>query len=134
MTQKSRLTGDGEAPKRIPAGVPRRGSTQVAKAYVEGLERDRERLRELEQSYDKLVWETIQISAYAKALYTALYTATQYIEGAIVDITIWDKISDLLEADRRAYNEVWSCECGHHRWDHDEDGHCEYLTCRRICG
>lgn len=104
----------------------------MARAYIDGLERDRERLREFEQKYDKLVWEVIQLSSYAKALYLAAHAMREAaMNGTRVD---WDRIDDLLEADRRTYNEVWSCECGHHAWDHDEDGHCEFLTCKPICG
>jgi hypothetical protein len=111
---------------------PRRGQTNVARAYVEGLERDRAELHQLQQRFDQLAWETIQIASYAKALYTAAHQLRANAEnGTQID---WDRIDDLLEADRRTYHDVWSCACGHHRWDHDEDGTCQYLACRHICG
>lgn len=103
-------------------------SIDVARSYVEGLERDREHLRELEQKYDRLIWELIQISAYAKALYVALHG---FAQGQLPN---WERVEELLNTDRRAYSEIWNCPCGHHRYDHDEDGQCEYLACRKICG
>lgn len=128
--QRGKLTGSGEAPRRIPSSEGRQ--VNLARSYVEGLERDRHRLRELEAQYDRQTWELIQISAYAKALYTALYQLYTYsTQGGSPP---WDRVEDLLEADRKVYNEIWACECGHHRWDHDEDGRCLFLGCKRICG
>ena len=109
-------------------------SIDVARAYVQGLERDRDHLRELEEQYDKRVWELIQIAAYSKALYTALYQLKQASETGHMSSEAWDRVEDLLAADRKVYHDVWSCECGHHRWDHDGDGHCNFLGCRKICG
>ena len=107
-------------------------SVDVARAYVEGLERDRQQLRQLEEHYDRQIWELIQISAYAKALYTALYQFKQAAETG--HTPPWDHIEDLLETNRKVYSEIWSCECGHHRWEHDENGRCNFLGCKRICG
>lgn len=104
----------------------------VAKAYIAGLERDRRDLFALQQRYDELVWEAIQTATYAKALHMALHDLYTYTSsGGRIN---WERIEDLLEADRRTYHDVWSCECGHHKWDHDESGKCEYLACRHICG
>jgi hypothetical protein len=111
--------------------APRRGVENVARAYIEGLERDRRELHQLQQSYDRLVWETIQISAYAKALFTTLHQVVNSGPGSHIN---WDRVDELLVADRRTYHDVWSCQCGHHRYDHDDNGMCEYLACRHICG
>ena len=126
--QRGKLSGTEPAPDRIPTGESRRGSIDVAKAYVTGLERDRAQLRHLEENYDRLLWDLIQISAYAKALYTALYTISQG------NLPNWERVDELLNTDRKTYAEIWNCPCGHHRYDHDEQGRCEYLACRKICG
>lgn len=106
----------------------------VARAYIDGLERDRSKLHEMEQHYDRQVWELIQISAYAKALYTALHQFRQAAENGVLRAETLERIDDLLAADRRVYFDIWACECGHHRYDHDEDGRCLFFGCRHICG
>jgi hypothetical protein len=131
MQQRGKLTGSGEAPDRIPSGEGRIVHN-VARAYIDGLERDRRELHALQQEYDRLVWETIQISSYARALYLALRALYDWVESGRTPH--WERIEELLNADRQAYHDVWSCACGHHRYDHDENGQCEYLACRHICG
>jgi hypothetical protein len=107
----------------------------VARAYVEGLERDRAELRKLEEAYDHQIWEMIQLSAYAKALYTALYQLRVAFEAGRVTTNTLDIIDEILDSERSVYDEVWSCECGHSKYLHDpESGRCQYLGCKNICG
>jgi hypothetical protein len=116
--------------------VPATRQVSVARAYVGGLEADREKLRSLEEQYDKLLWEVVNLASYTRALYLATANMYAMIEGdRKVSEDFMERVEDLLLLDRagKTYAETYLCECGHSKYDHDEKG-CQYLGCAPICG
>lgn len=87
----------------------------------------------MEQGVNETTWEMIQLSSYSRALYIALYQLLRDVENDKVSDELLGRISDLLEADAKVYDDVWSCPCGHSKYDHDELG-CQYRGCKPICG
>lgn len=126
ITGKSKVSGH-----EVLVPTPRQ--VAVARAYVDGLERDRELLRDLEERTAAATWEMIQLAAYSRALFVALYQLLRDVENGTPSEELLERISDLLQADAKVYDEVNSCACGHSKFDHDESG-CQYLGCKAICG
>lgn len=108
---------------------------RVARAYVEGLERDRARLHEAEANLQKTVWEVTQLAGYNRALYRALKDIVESFDAGLA-YRLGEAMktgADVLEANAPIFEDVWQCPCGHSKYDHDEEG-CQFLVCKPICG
>src|SRR5690348_16056822 len=106
----------------------------VAAAYVQGLERDRARLGEVEASLQHTIWEVTQLSGYNRALYQILKEIVEsHEQGQVYRL---EKVlrtgGDVLDANRPIFEDVWQCPSGHSKYDHDDNG-CEFLVCKPIC-
>lgn len=123
---KAKITGDEQF-------IPGTRSRLVARTYVEGLERDRKELLRFEHELNSTIWEAVQLGAYSRALRLnlgALYTA---VETGTIPEGLMDQIADLLEDSGELHESIYECECGHSKYDHDENG-CQFLGCIPICG
>lgn len=114
--------------------VPNIRQVAVARAYVVGLEADRQRLELVEKQLAQATWETVNLGAFNRGLTRALVELVHQVEsGQVRDESLLDRIEDLLRDYSKIYSAIWTCECGHSKYDHDENG-CMYLPCRHICG
>lgn len=116
--------------------LPKTRTLSVARAYVEGLERDRARLAETEENLQKTVWEVMKLAGYNRAMFQLLSeivsahdAAHSYRLGGAIE-----RAAEVLAANKPIYEATWQCPCGHSVYDHDEDGRCLYLVCVPICG
>lgn len=121
-----------DAPTR---SFPSPRQVAVARAYVEGLERDRIHLAEAESRLQQTVWEVTQLAGYNRALFFVL---KEIVEARDAGLTYrfedaLKKAADVLDANKPIFEDVWQCPCGHSKYDHDEKG-CQFLGCKHICG
>lgn len=107
----------------------------VARTYIEGLERDRTHLAEVEASLQRTVWEVTQLAGYNRALYRILSEIVEaHEQGQSYRLEQALRTgADVLDANKPIFEDVWQCPCGHSKYDHDENG-CEFLVCAPICG
>lgn len=105
----------------------------VARAYIQGLERDRILLLSTQEKITETVWEVIQLGGYNRALYQLMHQIIQAYDAGSLTPDLVSAAEDLLAANRPLFEKLWSCPCGHSVYDHDEKG-CMYLGCRAICG
>lgn len=125
------IPGAGFPPPQVLKPTPRQ--VAVAQAYVAGLERDRKRLSSTEEKLQQTVWEVVQLGSYNRALYQLLHQIVQNFDKGFTNLDLINRAESLLEANRPLYESVWSCACGHSKYDHDDNG-CMYLGCIPICG
>lgn len=105
----------------------------VARKYVEGLEADRKRLNEAEQTLQRTMWEAIQLANYNRSLNIAIHLLLRAMESGRLSDDELARIEDLVSDNEKLVGDVWGCLCGHSKYDHDEKG-CLYLGCKPICG
>ena len=105
----------------------------VARAYVQGLEDDRLRLKDTEERLTHTTWEAIQLGMLNRALVRLLGELLNNLDAGKHDPDLFDRIENLLEDSRHVTGGIFECECGHSVYDHDERG-CLYMGCKPICG
>ena len=110
--------------------VPSMRQVAVARAYVQGLEEDREKLQDIRGHLITSTWEVIRLVAFNNAVVLALRRTMD--ENSPPDEDFEARRAMLLEEAAFLREEVVICPCGHSKYDHDDKG-CMYLQCRGIC-
>jgi hypothetical protein len=123
VTGEARVTGE-------EVTVPSLRQVAVARAYIQGLESDRERLQQIQQSLIDSGWEVVRLASFTKALVRVIRELRD--DGAPADEEFEDRVRYLLDEADRLVEEAYLCPCGHSKYDHDEKG-CMYLQCRGVC-
>lgn len=126
------MSRPGDHGNRVLTGTDRR--VHLARSYVEGLEERSQRLDQLQAEMMELNWEAINLAGHCLAQQRVLKTLMAHLDhigwpnAKLEAITseVYDGVQSLLDR-------VWSCPCGHSKFDHDELG-CAYLGCKPICG
>lgn len=113
--------------------VPSLRQVAVARAYVQGLEEDRERLHKLEETVTSQIWEIVSLGSFNRALQRVLTRFLADLEQGKYDPGLHDLAEQLLGEAKLVHDQIFTCPCGHSKWDHDEGG-CVYLGCKHICG
>lgn len=114
------------------APSPRR--IEVARAYVDGLERKAALADGLSAQMVELNWEAINMAAHSLTMYRLLSEIVTYFDIAGWPNTNLDAVAhEVLDNTLVMIDQAWSCPCGHSKYDHDKLG-CMYLGCRSICG
>ena len=124
---KSRISGDELL-------RPSHRQVAYAHAYVTGLENDREKLHQVEESLNRATWEAVQLGVYNRHLTLAIRDILADLDSGRYDPMKRERIEDLVADSTKVYDELFVCACGHSVYDHDENNRCNYLTCRHICG
>lgn len=109
------------------------GAQHYARTYVEGLERDRQELQVREQELNATIWEAVQLGAYNRALFRSMQQLLGQISRGEIQPEFLDQVETLLQEVKPLYESIYECECGHSKYDHDEQG-CQFLGCIPICG
>lgn len=108
-------------------------SITLARSYVEGLEKVRDRYERISADHMRLNHEAITLAAHVLTLHKVLDALLDYYDGSLPPT---DKAlaigEEVLDNARATLNKVFSCPCGHASFEHDEEG-CNYLQCRHVC-
>lgn len=114
-----------------PEGLSNR-QVAVAKAYIDGLERDRRLLHESDEKLTQTIWEAAKLAVYSQTLTTALDGILKGLEAGTFSAELLDSAENLVSGSKELLADVFKCPCGHPTFDHDENG-CNFLHCKSIC-
>lgn len=132
--QKDHLAGGKGEASGAEVLRPSPRLVEVARAYVDGLENGQRKLEQLELDLNRLTFTAATMSNYNRALSRVLADIAVLVkQGKPITEDHLLNITEVLEVNQMASDDVFTCACGHSTFDHDEKG-CQYTGCRPICG
>ena len=102
----------------------------VARAYVDGLERDRSRLHSIEEELGRATWEALQLVNLNRVLRQAL---GNLLHSGMGSASLVQDAEEILAASGEILDPLFACPCGHSKLDHDREGVCQFVHCRKVC-
>lgn len=107
---------------------------EVARAYVDTLERDSRRLVETEEQLSRVIFQAATISNHNRTLQRLVVEVLKLAAaGQPLTQDHIDQMEEVLKVNQMMSDSVFICACGHSTFDHDDLG-CQFIGCKPICG